>query len=56
VPLLVPPIGATAGLCPGLSCIQLDVITSQRLRDFNLVMGLVLSGSLPAQSMIEMRS
>jgi hypothetical protein len=49
VPLLVPPAGATAGLCVGLSCIQPAVITSQRLRDFNLVMGMVLSGRMTAE-------
>jgi hypothetical protein len=48
-PLLMAPIGATGGLCPGLSCIQPAVLTSQRLRDFNLVASMILSGRMSAE-------
>ena len=48
-PLMMAPIGATAGLCVGLSCIQPDVITAARLRDFNAVMQMVLSGRMKAE-------
>ena len=48
-PLLVPPIGATAGLCVGLSCIQVPVLTAARLRDFNTAMQMVLSGRMKAE-------
>lgn len=47
--LMMAPIGATAGLCPGLSCIQPAVLTSQRLRDFNLVASMILSGRMSAE-------
>ena len=43
------PLGKSAGLCPGLSCIQPDVLTSQRLRDFNLVAAMILSGRMTAE-------
>jgi hypothetical protein len=48
-PLLVPPIGATAGLCPGLACIQPTAITALKLRDFNNAMQMVLSGRMKAE-------
>lgn len=48
-PLLVPPKGATAGLCVGLRCIQPDAITALRLRDFNNAMQMVLSGRMKAK-------
>jgi hypothetical protein len=44
--LMVPPEGATAGVCPGLSCLQLGVLTSERLRDFNAVAREVLTGKM----------
>jgi hypothetical protein len=47
--LLMAPIGATAGLCPGLSCIQPAVLTGERLRDFNLVASMILSGRMTAE-------
>jgi hypothetical protein len=48
-PLLMPPLGASAGLCVSLSCIQPDVITAGRLRDFNAVMRMVLTGRMTAE-------
>jgi hypothetical protein len=49
VELLMPPLGKTAGLCPGLSCIQPAVLTRQRVRDSNLAANLILSGKMTAE-------
>jgi hypothetical protein len=49
VELLMPPLGKTAGLCPGLSCIQPAVLTGARLRDFNRVAGMILRGAMTAE-------
>jgi hypothetical protein len=45
-PLLTAPIGKTAGLCPGLSCLQPDVLTPGRIRDFGLVGAMIVSGKM----------
>jgi hypothetical protein len=47
-PLLMAPLGASAGLCPNLACIQIGELTAQRLRDFNLVAQMILLGKMTA--------
>ena len=42
--LLDPPIGMTAGLCPGLSCLQLGVVTPARLHDYMKMVAMVSAG------------
>jgi hypothetical protein len=51
--LLDPPIGMTAGLCPGLSCLQLGVVTPARLHDYMKMVAMVSAGLMVFEPEVE---